>query len=62
MCVPARACACACVCVRSQLSGAALLGASGKLAVLDRLLSRVAHAKSRVLIFSAFTQSLDLLQ
>eukprot|EP00967_Tisochrysis_lutea_P116562 scaffold187801_cov20-Tisochrysis_lutea.AAC.1 len=44
------------------LSGASLVAASGKLAVLDALLQRLSEFGSRVLIFSSFTQTLDMLQ
>jgi SNF2 family DNA or RNA helicase len=44
------------------LTGEALVGSSGKLAVLDRLLLRLRAAGSRVLLFSQFTETLDVLQ
>ena len=44
----------------AALSGAELRGASGKLLVLDRLLDELFVLGSRVLIFSTFTQTLDV--
>ena len=41
---------------------AAFVGASGKLAVLDRLLLRCRRNHSRVLLFSQFTLTLDCLE
>ena len=46
----------------TSLSAEALVGASGKMVVLDRLLSRLKAAGSRVLLFSAFTLTLDVVQ
>ena len=40
----------------------ALLGASGKLALLDRLMARLKAGGHRVLIYSQFTTTLDLLE
>lgn len=44
-----------------SLSGERLIAASGKLALLDRLLMRVKAQGSRVLIFSQYTLTLDVL-
>ena len=40
----------------------ALVGASGKLTVLDKLLCSLYHKKNRVCLFSQFTQVLDILE
>ncbi|KAK3274685.1 hypothetical protein CYMTET_17141 [Cymbomonas tetramitiformis] len=45
-----------------SLTGQALLASSGKLALLDRLLVRLQREGSRVLLFSQWTQTLDVLQ
>jgi SWI/SNF-related matrix-associated actin-dependent regulator of chromatin subfamily A member 5 len=45
-----------------SLRGASLIAASGKLALLDRLLRRARAAGSRVLLFSQFTLTLDVLE
>ena len=44
-----------------NLRGAQLIESSGKLHLLDRLLSRVRASGSRVLLFSQFTMTLDVL-
>ncbi|KAH8057745.1 helicase [Aureococcus anophagefferens] len=44
------------------LAGAGLVRSSGKLALLDRLLARKKAAGSRVLLFSQFTLTLDVLE
>ncbi len=44
------------------LSGDTLVGASGKLQLLDRLLLKLKAAGSRVLLFSQFTLTLDVLE
>ena len=44
-----------------KLTGASLIESSGKLALLDRLLSRVRAEDSRILLFSQYTQTLDVL-
>ena len=44
------------------LNGPSLIASSGKLALLDRLLVRAVAAGSRVLIFSQFTLTLDVLE
>jgi SWI/SNF-related matrix-associated actin-dependent regulator of chromatin subfamily A member 5 len=46
----------------SGLHGQALIDASGKLSLLDRLLLRKREQGSRVLIFSQFTLTLDVLE
>jgi SNF2 family DNA or RNA helicase len=45
----------------AALTGEELMQASGKLLVLDRLLERLFKLESRALIFSTFTQTLDVL-
>ena len=45
-----------------SLAGEGLLASSGKLAMLDRLLCRAKAAGSRVLIFSQYTLTLDVLE
>ncbi|KAK3260468.1 hypothetical protein CYMTET_30573 [Cymbomonas tetramitiformis] len=45
-----------------SLSGEGLMSGSGKLALLDRLLLRLRAAGSRVLLFSQWTQTLDVLE
>ena len=45
----------------ATLHGEELIGASGKLLVLDGLLSELFAMGSRVLLFSTFTQTLDVL-
>ena len=44
------------------LTGEALVQASGKLAMLDRLLIRLKRQGSRVLLFSQYTETLDVLE
>ena len=44
------------------LKGEALIQASGKLALLDRLLLRLKAQGSRVLVFSQYTETLEILQ
>lgn len=44
------------------LRGEALIKSSGKLAVLDRLLRRLKEQGSRVLLFSQYTETLDILE
>lgn len=44
------------------LTGDQLVAASGKLQLLDRLLSKLKDAGSRVLLFSQFTHTLDVLE
>ncbi|KAL3918383.1 MAG: hypothetical protein SGPRY_006042, partial [Prymnesium sp.] len=44
------------------LSSETLVAASGKMLVLDRLLCRLKEEGSRVLLFSTFTQTLDVIQ
>ena len=46
----------------TSLSAESLVCASGKMVVLDRLLSKLKAAGSRVLLFSAFTLTLDVVQ
>ncbi|KAK3286314.1 hypothetical protein CYMTET_6126 [Cymbomonas tetramitiformis] len=45
-----------------DLSGETLVAGSGKLALLDRLLLRLRTSGSRVLLFSQFTETLDVLE
>jgi SWI/SNF-related matrix-associated actin-dependent regulator of chromatin subfamily A member 5 len=45
-----------------QRAGEALIESSGKMAVLDKLLTKLLKAGHRVLIFSLFTRVLDLLE
>jgi SNF2 family DNA or RNA helicase len=45
-----------------ELSGEALISASGKLAMLDRLLIRLKKEGSRVLIFRQWKETLDILE
>lgn len=46
----------------AKLSGESLVQASGKLAMLDRLLIRLKKQGSRVLLFSQYTETLDVLE
>ena len=46
----------------AALQGESLVASSGKMMVLDRLLARLQKAGSRVLIFSFFRETLDLLE
>merc|ERR1740130_988296 len=48
--------------VLRELKGESLVPSSGKLALLDRLLERSKPAGSRVLVFSQFTLTLDVLE